>query len=133
LLRVGNVALCQRLDPSDSLGDTGDPTRLLATAGGDRRLGCGGVEALRPQTVEIGSRRSAGRFANAISWLNSSKTIQTMRIGFGLVRNGNAPTWDLILLLYAYPKSVSADLTPKQVAQLAKVVKQEFRDETEDV
>ena len=40
---------------------------------------------------------------------------------------------DLILLLYAYPKSVSADLTPKQVAQLAKVVKQEFRDETEDV
>ena len=34
---------------------------------------------------------------------------------------------DLILLLYAYPKSVSADLTPKQVAQLAKVVKQEFR------
>ena len=40
---------------------------------------------------------------------------------------------DLILLLYAYPKSVSADLTPKQVAQLAKIVKQEFRDETEDV
>ena len=34
---------------------------------------------------------------------------------------------DLILLLYAYPKSVSADLTPKQVTQLAKVVKQEFR------
>jgi hypothetical protein len=40
---------------------------------------------------------------------------------------------DLILLLYAYPKSVSADLTPKQVGQLAKVVKQEFRDEAEDV
>ena len=40
---------------------------------------------------------------------------------------------DLILLLYAYPKSVSADLPPKQVAQLAKVVKQESRDETEDV
>lgn len=40
---------------------------------------------------------------------------------------------DLILLLYAYPKNVSADLTPKQVAQLAKVVKEEFRDETEDV
>ena len=28
---------------------------------------------------------------------------------------------DLILLLYAYPKNVSADLTPKQVAQFAKV------------
>jgi hypothetical protein len=32
-----------------------------------------------------------------------------------------------------YPKSASADLTPKQVAQLAKVVKQEFRDEGENV
>lgn len=40
---------------------------------------------------------------------------------------------DLILLLYAYSKNVSADLTPRQVAQLAKVVKQEFKDETEDV
>ena len=40
---------------------------------------------------------------------------------------------DLILLLYAYPKSLSANLTPKQVAQLAKVVNQEFRDETEDI
>ena len=37
---------------------------------------------------------------------------------------------DLILLLYAYPKNVSADLTPRQVAQLAKVVKEEFRDES---
>jgi mRNA-degrading endonuclease RelE of RelBE toxin-antitoxin system len=33
---------------------------------------------------------------------------------------------DVILLLYAYPKSATADLTPKQVAQLAKVVKEEF-------
>ena len=40
---------------------------------------------------------------------------------------------DVILLLYAYPKSVSADLSPKQVTQLAKVVKQEFRDEDQDV
>jgi len=40
---------------------------------------------------------------------------------------------DLTLLLYAYTKSVSADLTPKQVAQLAKVVKQDFRHETENV
>jgi hypothetical protein len=37
---------------------------------------------------------------------------------------------DLILLLYAYAKNVSADLTPRQVAQLAKVVKEEFRDES---
>lgn len=40
---------------------------------------------------------------------------------------------DLILLLLAYPKNVLADLTAKQVAQLAKVVKEEFRDETENV
>ena len=36
---------------------------------------------------------------------------------------------DLILLLYAYPKNVSADLTPRQVTQLANVVNEEFRDE----
>ncbi len=36
---------------------------------------------------------------------------------------------DLILLLYCYPKNVTADMTPKQVAQLAKVVKEEFGDE----
>lgn len=40
---------------------------------------------------------------------------------------------DLILLLYAYPKNATADLTPKQVAQLAKVVKEEFGDEERDV
>ncbi|MCU1233298.1 MAG: hypothetical protein JWP63_1265 [Candidatus Solibacter sp.] len=33
---------------------------------------------------------------------------------------------DVILLLYAYPKNVAVDLTPKQVSQLAKVVKEEF-------
>jgi hypothetical protein len=32
----------------------------------------------------------------------------------------------VILLLYAYPKNAAADLTPKQVSQLAKVVKEEF-------
>ena len=40
---------------------------------------------------------------------------------------------DLILLLYAYPQNVSANLTPRQVEQLARVVKEEFRDEVEDV
>jgi hypothetical protein len=33
---------------------------------------------------------------------------------------------DVILLLYAYAKNVAANLTPKQVSQLAKVVKEEF-------
>ncbi len=37
---------------------------------------------------------------------------------------------DIVPLLYAYAKNVSADLTPKQVAQLAKVVKEEFNDES---
>lgn len=36
----------------------------------------------------------------------------------------------LILLLHAYAKSTSSDLTPKQVAQLAKSAKEEFRDES---
>jgi len=36
---------------------------------------------------------------------------------------------DVILLLYAYPKNVTADLTPKQLAQLGKVVKEEFGNE----
>jgi hypothetical protein len=40
---------------------------------------------------------------------------------------------DMILLLYAYPKNVTADLTPKQIAQLAKVVKEEFGHEKGDV
>jgi hypothetical protein len=40
---------------------------------------------------------------------------------------------DLILLLFAYPKNVSADLAPKQLAQLAKVAREELRDETETV
>lgn len=40
---------------------------------------------------------------------------------------------DLILLLYCYPKNVTADLTPKQVAQLAKTVKEEFENEADNV
>jgi hypothetical protein len=36
-------------------------------------------------------------------------------------------------LLYAYPKNVTADLSPKQVAQLAKAVKEEFGNEAESV
>jgi hypothetical protein len=40
---------------------------------------------------------------------------------------------DLIFLLYAYTKNETADLTAKQVSQLARVVKEEFGDEKEDV
>jgi hypothetical protein len=40
---------------------------------------------------------------------------------------------DVILLLYAYSKNEAADLTPKQAAQLAKVVKEEFGNESKNV
>jgi hypothetical protein len=39
----------------------------------------------------------------------------------------------VILLLYAYAKNRAADLTPKQVSQLAKVGKEEFGSEETDV
>ena len=85
-------------------------SRLAANPGlGALIKGGGGIRKIR---VAVGSRgkRGGGRV-----------------IYYWAVRK------DLILLLYAYPKSVSADLSPKQVAQLAQAVKQEFRDETEDV
>ena len=36
-------------------------------------------------------------------------------------------------VIYCSRRTLSADLTPKQVMQLAKIVKEEFRDETENV
>jgi hypothetical protein len=40
---------------------------------------------------------------------------------------------NVILLLYAYAKNELADLTLKQVRQLAKLVKEEFGNESENV
>jgi hypothetical protein len=40
---------------------------------------------------------------------------------------------DLIVLLYAYPKNVTANLTPKQISEFAKVVKEGFGDEKTNV
>ena len=40
---------------------------------------------------------------------------------------------DVLLLLYAYPKNVAANLTPKQTAQLARAVKEEFGNEGKNV
>jgi hypothetical protein len=40
---------------------------------------------------------------------------------------------NLILLLFAYPKNIADNLTSKQTSQLAKAVKEEFGNETEDV
>ena len=40
---------------------------------------------------------------------------------------------DVIFLLFAYSKRATADLTPKQVSLLARVVKEEFGNEKGDV
>ena len=85
-------------------------SRLAANPGlGALIKGGGGIRKIR---VAVGSRGKRGGARVIYYW---------------------AVRRDLILLLYAYPKNVSADLTPKQLAQLAKVVKEEFKDETENV
>jgi hypothetical protein len=75
-----------------------------------RRLSCGG--GIRKVRVAVGSRGKSGG-ARVIYYL--------------------AVRENLIPLLYAYPKNVAADLTQKQIAQLAKVVKKEFSSEKTDV
>jgi len=74
--------------------------------------------------------------------IKGSGGVRKIRVAFGgHGKKGGAPGviyyWairkDLILLLYAYPKNVTADLTTKQVAQLAKAVKEEFGDEAKNV
>ncbi len=84
-------------------------TALLSDGLGALIKRAGGIRKIR---VAIGSRGKRGGVRVIYYW---------------------AVRKDLILLLYAYRKSEAADLTPKQVTQLAKVVQQEFRDETEDV
>jgi hypothetical protein len=85
-------------------------SRLAANPGlGALIKGGGGIRKIR---VAVGSRGKRGGARVIYYW---------------------AVRKDLVLLLYAYPKSASSDLTPKQVAQLGKVVKEEFRDETENV
>jgi hypothetical protein len=76
---------------------------------GARIKGGGGIRKVR---VAVGSRGKSGGARVIYYW---------------------AVRRDLILLLYAYPKNVTADLTPKQVAQLAQAVKEEFGDEERDV
>jgi hypothetical protein len=78
--------------------------RLAANPGlGARIKGGGGIRKIR---MAVGSRGKPGGARVIYYWAARS---------------------DLILLLYAYSKNVSADLNSKQVAQLAKVVKEEFK------
>ena len=70
--------------------------------------------------------------------IKGSSGIRKIRVGLlGRGKRGGARViyfWavqrNLILLLFAYPKNVTTDLSPKQVAQLAKTVKEEFGNET---
>jgi len=73
--------------------------------------------------------------------IKGSGGIRKIRVGLpGCGKRGGARViyyWavrkDLILLLFAYPKNVTADLSPRQIAQLAKTVKEEFGNEAENV
>jgi mRNA-degrading endonuclease RelE of RelBE toxin-antitoxin system len=73
--------------------------------------------------------------------IKGSGGIRKVRVGLrGRGKRGGARViyyWavrkDLILLLCVYPKNVTAGLSPKQVAQLAKVVKEEFGNEAGNV
>ncbi|MGO9228230.1 MAG: type II toxin-antitoxin system RelE/ParE family toxin [Bryobacteraceae bacterium] len=71
--------------------------------------GSGGIRKVR---VAVGSRGKSGGARVIYYW---------------------AVRKDVILLLYAYAKNRAADLTPKQVSKLARVVKEEFGSETTDV
>jgi hypothetical protein len=83
---------------------------------GDRNFGaavaCRGGGGIRKVRVAVGSRGKSGGARIIYYW---------------------AVRKDVILLLYAYPKNRAADLTPKQVSQLAKVVTKEFGGEKTDV
>ena len=88
---------------------------------------------------EFQSRLAANPQLGAV--IKGGGGIRKVRVGVGSRgKSGGARViyyWavrrDVILLLYAYPKNVTADLTPKQIAQLAKVVKEEFGNEKGDV
>ena len=76
--------------------------------------------------------KNTGRFSPGwqriqVSALSSKVAAEYARFAWRLGARGKRGGARVI---YYYPKNVSADLTPKQVAQLAKVVKEEFRDET---
>jgi hypothetical protein len=71
--------------------------------------GGGGVRKVR---VAVGSRGKSGGARVTCYWAVRS---------------------DAILLLYAYPKNATSNLTPKQISQLADIVKEEFAHEETDV
>jgi len=78
--------------------------RLVANPGvGPMIPGGGGIRKVR---VAVGSRGRSGGARVIYYW---------------------AMRKNLILLLYAYPKNEASDLTPRQTALLAKIVREEFK------
>src|SRR5579863_8271710 len=85
-------------------------SRLAANPGlGALIKGGGGVRKIR---VAVGSRGKSGGARVIYYW---------------------AVRKDLILLLYVCPKNATADLTPREVSQLARLVKKEFGSGKADV
>lgn len=88
---------------------------------------------------ELQSRLAANPQLGAL--IKGGGGIRKIRVGLGSrgTRGGArviyywAARRDMIILLYAYSKNVAADLTPKQVSRLARVVKEEFVDEKGNV
>ena len=81
---------------------------------------------------EFQSRLAANPQLGAV--IKGGGGIRKVRVGFGSRgKRGGARVIYYILLLFAYPKNVAADLTSKQISQLARVVKEEFSDEKGDV
>jgi len=79
------------------------------------------------QSSALSSRAAVGYEKPVLQLDREEKAAEPESLYFWAVRQ------DVILLLYAYPKNVAADLTPKQVSQLAKAVKKEFGSEKTDV
>jgi mRNA-degrading endonuclease RelE of RelBE toxin-antitoxin system len=88
---------------------------------------------------EFQSRLAANPELGAL--IKGSGGIRKIRVGLsGRGKRGGARViyyWavrkNLILLLFAYPKNVTTDLSATQVSQLAKTVKEEFGNEAENV
>jgi hypothetical protein len=91
-------------------GPFGPSTPSTANPGiGDLIRGGGGIRKVR---IAIGVRGKSGGARVIYHW---------------------AVRKDTILLLYAYPKNVAADLTPRQISQLARIIKEEFGNEKRNV
>jgi hypothetical protein len=107
--------------------ETSTFTRLIATLLSDEEYG--GFQFRIAANPELGSliRGGGGIRKIRVAVGSRGKSGGARVIYYWAVRK------DVILLLYAYSKNRAADLTPKQVSHLARVVKEEFASEKTDV